>query len=233
MGDFLRTRAGGTWRKSGFVVIVACVAAALAGCGGGDDDTAAAQNPPPNNPPPPGALAISGSPSPQAMQGQQYSFTPTVTAPAGATLTFSIAAGGTPSWATFNTSTGRLSGTPAAQHVGQTTSNIRISVTDGTTTANLAAFSVAVVGTATGSAMLSWTPPTTNTDGTPLGTSLTGYRIYWGTSPGSYSNSTTIGANVTSHVVSQLTPATWYFAATALTTTGESAYSNEATKVVQ
>ena len=83
----------------------------------------------------------------------------------------------------------------------------------------------------TGSALLTWTPPLQNSDGTAL-MNLTGYRIYWGTSPGNYSNSVTIGANLSSYVVEQLAPARYYFVATALSATGESAYSNEATKVV-
>ena len=85
--------------------------------------------------------------------------------------------------------------------------------------------------TGTGSALLSWTPPLQNSDDTAL-MNLTGYRIYWGTSSGNYSNSVTIGANLSSYVVDQLAPARYYFVATALSPTGESAYSNEATKVV-
>jgi hypothetical protein len=228
-GDQVVSR--GTWRKRCLVVTVMCLTAALAACGGGDDeDPAAAQNPPNNPPtnPPSTTLTIAGTPAAQALQGSQYSFTPTVSSPGG-TLTYTIQ--GTPAWATFNQSTGRLQGTPQAQHVGQVSSNIRISVSNGTSSANLAAFSVTVVATATGSALLSWTPPTTNTDGSAL--TLTGYRVYWGTSPGNYSNSVTIGANVTSHVIDQLTPARWYFAATAISATGESTYSNEASKMVQ
>src|SRR5690606_25063873 len=47
------------------------------------------------------------------------------------------------SWASFDASTGRLQGTPGSAHVG-THSNIRISVSDGGTTASLPAFSVTV-----------------------------------------------------------------------------------------
>ena len=60
--------------------------------------------------------------------------------------------------------------------------------------------------TGPGSALLTWTPPLQNTDGTAL-MNLTGYRIYWGTSPGNYSKSVTIGANLSSYVVDQLAPA--------------------------
>ncbi len=43
-----------------------------------------------------------------------------------------------------------------------------------------------------GDATLSWDPPTTNADGTPL-TDLAGYRIYYGTSSGSYSQNIDAG----------------------------------------
>ena len=38
---------------------------------------------------------------------------------------------------------------------------------------------------------MTWTPPTQNTDGSPLN-NLAGYRVYWGTQQGNYSNSVTI-----------------------------------------
>lgn len=206
-----------------------CAILALAACGGGDDESTAAQNPPSNPPgnPPSGQVTISGTPPTQVMQGTQYSFTPTA-GPSGASLTFSIS--NMPQGWQFSTSTGRLTGTPTAAQVGMTFSNIRISVTDGTSTASLPAFNITVMGTATGSALLSWTPPTTNTDGSPL--TLTGYRVYWGTQQGSYPNSANVGPNVANHMVQQLTPATWYFVVTALSATGESAYSNVASKVI-
>ena len=69
-----------------------------------------------------------------------HSFTIT-TDPSGKTLTFSIQ--NRPSWATFNTSTGALSGTPSSAQTG-TYSNILISVSDGTASASLPAFSIVV-----------------------------------------------------------------------------------------
>lgn len=86
---------------------------------------------------------ISGTPSTSANAGSLYSFTPSATDPdSGTTLTFSIA--NKPSWATFNTATGALTGTPTNAHVG-TTSGIVISVSDGTATAALPAFALTVV----------------------------------------------------------------------------------------
>ncbi len=92
------------------------------------------------------------------------------------TLTFSIS--GKPAWATFDAATGKLSGAPKAQDVA-TYSNIVISASDGKVSVNLAMFSISVVATATGAATISWTPPTTYTDGSAL--TVAGYRIYWGT----------------------------------------------------
>jgi len=79
------------------------------------------------------------------------------------------------------------------------------------------------------SVALSWTPPTTYTDGTSI-TSLGGYKVYTGTTSGSYSQNVDVG-NVTSYTVSNLKDSTaYYFAVTAYDTTGNlSSYSSQAT----
>jgi len=180
--------------------------------------------------PPNRAPTISGTPGTAVMQATAYTFTPTASDPDGNTLTFSIT--NPPAWATFDTATGRLSGTPGAPHVGAT-SGIVISVSDGTLGASLAAFTLTVQAVATGSATLSWTPPTTNTDGSPL-TNLTGYRIYWGTTAGASPNSETLpNPGLTSHVVSKLVPGTYFFVATAVNSLGaESVFSAPASKTI-
>jgi hypothetical protein len=161
----------------------------------------------------------------------QYVFAPVANDPDSDTLTFSIA--NAPAWAAFDTATGRLSGTPTAQHVG-TTSGIVVSVSDGTVSAALAAFNVTVQAIAMGSATLSWTPPTTNTDGSPL-TNLAGYKVYWGTTQGTYPNSVTVNnPGLTAYVVENLAPGTWFFVATALNSSGtESAFSGSGSKTIQ
>ncbi|HEX5045724.1 MAG TPA: putative Ig domain-containing protein [Gammaproteobacteria bacterium] len=183
-------------------------------------------SPAPNSPP-----TISGTPATSVLQGTAYSFQPTARDADGNTLTFSIA--NKPSWATFNTGTGLLQGTPGAGDVG-TTTGIKISVSDGTTSASLGAFDLAVQATATGSATLTWQPPTENTNGTAL-TNLAGFKVYWGTTPGNYPSSVTLNnAGLTSYVVQNLTPATYYFVVTAITSAGEeSSFSNPASKTVQ
>ncbi len=176
------------------------------------------------------APTISGAPAASVLVGSAYSFTPSANDADGDTLTFSVS--GLPSWATFSSSSGRLRGTPSAADVG-TFANIMIGVSDGRANAMLGPFTIDVVPVATGSATLSWTPPTQNDDGSPL-TDLAGYRIYWGTAQGVYTNSAALtNPGITTYVVDQLTPATWYFVTTAVNSSGsESSYSNVGSKTI-
>jgi len=97
--------------------------------------------PPATTPPPNTAPVISGSPATSVVAGQSYSFTPVASDANGNSLTFSVA--NRPGWATFSSSTGRLSGTPTSSAVGQYV-DIRISVSDGQASASLSPFSVTV-----------------------------------------------------------------------------------------
>jgi len=178
------------------------------------------------------APVISGTPSTSAKVGTAYSFQPTASDADGNTLTFAIT--GKPAWANFNTATGLLSGTPSSAYGGTTASNIVISVSDNTVSTALPAFSIAVAAPpATGTVTLSWTPPTTNSDGTPL-VDLAGYRIVYGTASRTYTQSLTIGAPaVSSAMIEGLAQGTWYFAVKAYTAAGvESDLSNEASKTI-
>lgn len=174
--------------------------------------------------PPAAPPVISGSPGTSVNAGSAYSFNPTASGPAGRTLTFSIEH--QPSWASFNTSTGALTGTPGASNAG-TYADIVISVSDGTASASLAAFSITVNAAATGTATLNWTPVTENTNGTAVN-SLAGYRIYYGTSASAMTSVVTVAsASATSYQFSNLAAGTWYFGMTAYTSTGaQSAMSN-------
>jgi hypothetical protein len=177
------------------------------------------------------APQISGMAPGSINVGGNYSFVPTASDPDGDTLAFSVSA--LPSWASFDTSTGRVSGTPESGDIG-TYSNIVITVSDGQAGTSLAPFSITVQAVSPGSVTLSWTPPTENEDGTAL-TDLDGYRIYWGTTAGIYPNSVTIdNESVSTYVIDNLSPGTYEFVATSFNTSGvESAYSSPATKVVQ
>lgn len=116
-----------------------------------------------NSPP-----SISGTPASTATVGVTYAFTPKASDVNGQTLTYSIA--NKPGWATFSTSTGRLSGTPKSTHVG-TYSGIVISVSDGIATRSLPAFSIKVVASSTSTTnrtpVISGTPVTRGVKGQP------------------------------------------------------------------
>ncbi len=84
-----------------------------------------------------------------------------------------------------------------------------------------------------GTALLSWTPPTSNEDNSVL-TDLSGYNIYYGTSPGVYTNTITVNsAGISSYLVESLAINTWYFAMTSFNSSNiESAYSDVVSKVI-
>ena len=79
----------------------------------------------------------------------------------------------------------------------------------------------------------SWTAPAQNTGGTTL-TDLAGYRLYYEISEANYPNRVENDtAGLTTYVVDNLAPATYYVVATSVNATGvESAYSNVAVKTV-
>lgn len=87
---------------------------------------------------------ISGSPASSVAAGTQYYFQPAASDPEGARLYFRVT--NLPAWASFNSSTGRISGTPAKPG---TYASITISVSDGRKSSSLAPFSIAVVESAT------------------------------------------------------------------------------------
>ncbi|PPK99484.1 gliding motility-associated C-terminal domain-containing protein [Parapedobacter indicus] len=88
------------------------------------------------------APTISGSPALSVDQDTAYSFVPVAEDIDGDTLTFSIT--NKPAWASFDTATGELSGTPGNGDVGETT-GIVMTVSDGSLSSSLPAFDVEVV----------------------------------------------------------------------------------------
>ena len=92
-------------------------------------------------PPSAKTLKISGTPETTAEVGKFYSFTPTIVASAGSSLTFKVA--NMPAWAQFSAAKGTLSGTPTAGSAA-TDANILISVSNGATSVSLPAFDIAV-----------------------------------------------------------------------------------------
>lgn len=89
---------------------------------------------------------------------------------------------------------------------------------------------------ATGSLSLSWVAPVARADGTPLSLSdIDGYRIYFGTSTGSYPNQIDLtDATAQAATITDLPAGTYYLVMTTYDVSGlESAYSSMATKNVQ
>jgi hypothetical protein len=120
-----------------------------------------------------------------------------------------------------------VSGVPTLGDVGSY-SNIRITVSDGQASASTSNFTVEVTQVSTASTTLSWAAPTENEDGTAL-TDLAGYKIYYGTSSRNYTTEILIdNPSITTYLVENLSPGTYYFAATALNIADEeSRYSGE------
>jgi hypothetical protein len=182
---------------------------------------------PANGPP-----SIGGSPVTTVVAGTAYIFTPTASDPDGNTLTFTIQ--NKPSWASFSTSTGTLGGTPSSADTG-TYSNIAIAVSDGTTAKSLPAFNINVTSAPTsGTALVKWSAPTTNTNGTSL-TNLAGYVVQYGDSPTVLAQRADVqDPTATSYTVTGLGSGTWYFAVSSYSTDGsQSAPSTVVSKTIQ
>ena len=84
-----------------------------------------------------------------------------------------------------------------------------------------------------GSATLTWTPVTQNSDGTPL-SDLAGYKVYYGTSASALNSVVVLpDPSATTYLVTNLSSATWYFAVAAYTSGGtQGALSNVVAKMV-
>lgn len=214
---FVRRRTIGFPRVAALILVVVVALVTILGKGGGGASE----------------LTISGTPVTSVPAGLLYSFVPTVTGGSGGTLTFSTT--NTPSWASFSPATGAISGTADVADIGMTSSPIVISVSDGTESTSLSEFTLTVLGSASGSATLSWTAPTQNADGTTLMPGdLTGINVYYSTTSGAYGNTSTVSnPSVDTNVVSNLSPGTWFFWVTAFNEFGnESEPSNIAMKNV-
>ena len=176
---------------------------------------------------------ISGTAPTGVTVGTPYLFRPAAKDPAGNPIWFGV--NNKPSWASFNSTTGQLAGTPAAGNVG-TYSNIVIWVSDGQKSASLPAFGITVkngvTSGGTGSATLNWQVPTRNTDGSAL-TDLAGTRIHYGTSASNLGYTVQVSGAGQSYTIGSLTTGTWYFATTAYATNGmESARSSVVSKSI-
>jgi hypothetical protein len=151
---------------------------------------------------------IGGSPPSTILVNEMYEFEPTAADPDGDSLTFLVT--NKPNWAIFDSSTGRLYGQPTLDNLG-IYDGIVISVSDGSASRSLPEFAIA-------SALLD----------------LAGYKIHYGKNSGIYDHEISIdNPGMTTYVVDNLVPDTYYFAATSFNTSGvESEYSGEAIRTV-
>jgi hypothetical protein len=171
----------------------------------------ATHSPPAHGAPAAGIPTISGTPPTSIAAGVSYTFRPVATDPDGLALTFAIT--NKPAWALFDAATGVLSGTPGAANIG-TYTQIAISVSDGAKSALLGPFSIEVAKPES-VVTVSWTSPTMNTNGTAV-TDLAGYHIYYGPTSTQLNQVVDVaGADVTTFVLSNMSPGTWYFAVAA------------------
>lgn len=92
---------------------------------------------------------------------------------------------------------------------------------------------VAMTTVAVREAVLSWSAPTKNVDGSNL-TNLSGYKIHYGTASRTYTQTISVsGATTLQRTVALSGPGTWYFSVTAVDANGvQSAYSGEVSKAI-
>ena len=214
-----------THLRNGLAIAAALVLAACFGGGSSEEGGGGGGNPPPAN----RAPTISVAASYDVLVGQPLTITPVASDPDGDTLTFSVT--NKPSWLSFSTTTGVLTGTPQSGHVGSV--NVTITVADGRGGQGSDQTQVNVQQQVAGSATLSWSAPTTRVDGTPLN-NLAGFKLYYGTNAGNLNNVIQVSdPGARNHVITNLTVGTWFFAASAYDSAGmESARSNVASKTI-
>lgn len=192
------------------------VAGVLTACGGIGDGGAPAENAQVGG----GgtkAPAIEGTPRSTVAVGRAYSFQPAVENADGGGLTFT--ARNLPAWLTLDPRSGRLTGTPGEADVGSY-SGITITVANGAANSVLGPFTITVVAQGSGTASLSWMPPTQNSDGSPL-VDLAGFVILYGASPNELTETITINDPAAmTYIVDSLTSGTWYFTVQAMNTSG-------------
>jgi hypothetical protein len=190
------------------------------------------------------STTINGTPTTSVEIERWYGFQSWATDTDGRVVSYSIK--NKPSWASFNTQYGHLYGIPPDSAVG-TYKDIVISASDGISQSSLPPFSITVTGTAppssgsggttaptTGSATVTWQPPTANTNGTSI-TNLAGYVIEYGKSASTMSTTVKVAnPGLTSYVVENLAAGTYYFGVTAYNSAGQtSSVSNVASKTVK
>lgn len=142
--------------RLGQFVLSALVSLTLAACGGGGSTKPDASSATDSGTPPAASTPSTPTPNPPAnaepyitgdlvltaQVGQAYSFVPQFGDNDGDTLTLTIQ--NKPDWASFNTTTGALTGIPAAGNAGTQSDDILITVSDGETSRSIGPFKITV-----------------------------------------------------------------------------------------
>jgi uncharacterized protein YjdB len=210
--------AGARGSASGLAVGTAVITAASAGVTGSTTLTVTAAT----------LVSIAITPAnPSLVQGATRQFTATGAYTDGSTQNLTAAV----TWGSSNAAVSTISNAAGSN-------GLATAVAAGTATISAVSGSVSSSTTLTvssgtpGGASLAWDPPATNADGTAFA-NLAGYKLYYGTSPGSYTVVIDVGT-ATTYDIAGFAPGTYYFAVTAYDTSGnESSYSNEVSWTVQ
>ena len=191
--------------------------------GGGSNDSATAAKPAAvdvpaisNNAPPTIVLASVED----AQVGATFDYQPAAQDPERDTLRFTAI--NLPTWASLDSTSGRISGTPGPNDAGLYES-ISIAVADAKHKVVTAPFSITVnpaLELGSGVASLQWETPPSKVSGEPL-EDLAGYRILYGRSSSDLDHSVLItDPATTSYHFSTLTSGVWYFAVVAVSSNG-------------
>jgi Putative Ig domain len=191
-------------------------------CGGSSESATAAATPAAvavpaisNNAPP----TIMVAAVEDAQVGATFDYQPVAQDPESDTLRFTAV--NLPTWASLDSTSGRISGTPGPTDAGLYES-ISITVADETHKVVTAPFSITVNPALEGSgvASLQWEMPPSKVSGEPLD-DLAGYRILYGRSSSDLDHSVLItDPATTSYQVTSLTSGVWYFAVVAVNSNG-------------
>jgi hypothetical protein len=187
------------------------------GCGGGQSAESAAVAPPTAE------VTVSENAAPTistaiiepAQVGASFDYQPLVKDPEGDPLRFSVV--NLPTWASLDSSSGRISGTPGPTDAGVYEA-ISITVADASHQVATAPFSITVNPSLEGHgiASLQWESPPSKVNGQPLD-DLAGYRILYGRSSSDLDHSILIpDPGTTTYQISMLSSGVWYFAVVAV-----------------
>ncbi len=204
------------WRYFVSAFLPAAALVLCQSCGGGGGSGSKVQSAPdaPAATAPPSLSAnkaptISAEAAAYARVGESFEFQPNATDADSDKLVFSVQ--NLPAWATFDSASGRIGGTPASSDVGEY-EGITITVADATHRAATAPFSITVIGAATGVATLKWETPPVKVDGSPLD-DLAGYRIVYGRTAEDLDHSVFVqDPKQTTFEFTTLDKGIWYFA---------------------